>query len=301
VGWFDASGAPLPTQGNKSEESFDKLVGFDSPGLMASVKAAPEGFRVLIVSMCSHDIYSGNNTPDPHNPNTTPDGAPRPTTGLIATKAAIQFTQARYPTGDYFLHGTSAGGVGVFPVAWALQQQGIPPAGIVADSGVLNQAWQGYIAAHGVPGGSAGCAKATDDRISGVTARVDPEIGDVNNQPHLLVGRGALTVPVMHVWNHNDSNVCGAAPIACPLPDGSSITMGAADCNHEPLRRAVAALPAGSKSVNLAVCVEGSDTATPCDRHVVTTAANAMSSDPAGPADYQTAILTWVRARLADS
>lgn len=200
VGWFDASGAPQPTASSKSEESFDHLLNYDTPGLMASIKAAPEGFRVLLVSMCSHDIFAGNNNTDPHNPNTTPDGTPRPTTGLIATKAAIQFAEARYPTHDYFLHGTSAGAFGTFSVAWALQQQG----------------------------------------------------------------------------------------------------MGAADCAHEPLRLAIAAQGPGSTSVNMGVCVEGADTSTPCDRHVVTTVKNGVNSDPAVPADYQAAILSWVRARLAD-
>src|SRR3954471_910417 len=88
VGWFDEDGTPQPTAGNKSEIDLAALLQFDSPGLMASVKAAPEGFRVLLVSMGSHDVYAGNNTADPHNPNTTPDGKPRPTTGLISTKAA---------------------------------------------------------------------------------------------------------------------------------------------------------------------------------------------------------------------
>jgi hypothetical protein len=46
--------------------------------------------------------------------------------------------------------------------------------------------------------------------------------------------------------------------------------------------------------------VEGKATSTPCDRHVITTIANGVSSDPGEPADYQAAILTWVRARLAD-
>jgi hypothetical protein len=34
--------------------------------------------------------------------------------------------------------------------------------------------------------------------------------------------------------------------------------------------------------------------------HVVTTRKNGVNTDPAAPADYQSAILTWVRARLAD-
>ena len=92
--------------------------------------------------MCDHDLYAGGDEPDPNNPNTQPDGSPRTTNGLFATKAAIQFARAKYPTNKFFLHGTSAGSAGTFGVAWGLQQQGIPPAGLVADSGVVNQEWE---------------------------------------------------------------------------------------------------------------------------------------------------------------
>ena len=300
VGWFAADGSPMPTAGQKTEESLAQLAKYDTAGLMANVKAAPEGFRLLVVSMCSHDIYSGDNTADPHNPNTTPDGAPRPTTGLPATKAAIQFTMDRFPTDDFFLHGTSAGGAGTFSVAWALQQQGIPPAGIVSDSGVLSQAWEQYVAANGVPGGSEGCQKATDDRATSVPLRLAPDLVNPANQPHLLISSGRLTVPVVHVWNRNDQNSCGAAPIPCPMPDGSTQTMGASECRHAPVRLAILGQGASSKSLDLRVCVEGGDTTYPCDRHVVTTMANGRSSEPGGPADYQATILDWVRTRLAD-
>jgi len=300
VGWFDTDGTPLPTAGVKSEESLATQLKFDTAGLMASVKAAPEGFRLLIVSMCSHDIYAGNDSYDPYNPNLTPDGETRPTTGLTATKAAIQHTQALYPTDDFFLHGTSAGGAGTYSVAWGLQQQGLPPAGLISDSGVVNQAWQLYIAQHGVPGGGTGCQKVTEERGFGVLGRIDRALGDPANQPHLLVGSGRLTVPVLHIWNHADHNVCGAALMPCPLPGGSTPTMQAADCNHEPMRLAIAGLDAGSRSLAMGVCVEGNDTATPCDRHVVTAGVNLVNTDPSQPTDYQAAILTWVRARLAD-
>lgn len=299
AGWFDADGTPQPSAGNKSEESFQTQLGFDDKGLTAKVKASPEGFRLLIVSMCSHDIYAGNDTADPNNPNTTPDGKPRPTTGLTATKAAVQFTTATYPTDDVFLHGTSAGSVGTFGVAWALQQQGIAPAGIVADASVLNQEWQRYVFENGVQG-SPGCEKATEERGVGVLGRIDPELGDPANQPDHLVGEGRLAVPVMHVWNHGDQNSCGSVPIECPLRDGGTVTLGATDCAHEPLRRAIAALPAGTRSVNLPLCVEGGDAAVACDRHVVTGIKNGVNTDPASPADYNSAILAWVLARLDD-
>lgn len=294
-GWFDDAGRARPSAGNKTELTLSELLRYDTAGLMAQVKGAPEGFRTLLVSMCSHDIYGGMNTPDPHNPNTVPGGGPRPTNGLISTKAAIQFTTARYPTDDYFLHGTSAGAVGTFHVAWGLQQQGIAPAGVVADSGVIDQTWQREVVAQDTCG--------PDETLDGVLAlldRIDPDVADPANQPDETVRRGALTVPVMHVWNHGDLNSCGPTPMQCMLRDGTTVTMGASDCRHEALRDAIADAGPGSRSVNMPVCVEGANTSVPCDRHVVTTTAGAVNTDPASPADYQSAILDWVRVRLTD-
>jgi hypothetical protein len=113
VGFFDASGNPQPTAGNKSEESAATSIGFvRDTGLMQLVRADAAAFRLVSVSMCNHDIYSGGDQPDPNNPNTLPDGSGRTVNGLFATKAAIQFARAKYPTGKFFLHGTSAGSAG---------------------------------------------------------------------------------------------------------------------------------------------------------------------------------------------
>jgi len=114
------------------------------------------------------------------------------------------------------------------------------------------------------------------------------------------VSSGRLTVPELHVWNKADTNSCGDAPMDCPLPDGTSVAMGASECRHAPVRLAIEGQGAGSRSADMAVCVEGTDTAMPCDRHVVTGAANLLNTAPGVPADFQTAIMTWVRARLAD-
>ena len=121
VGSFSASGQPLPNANRMDEESRTELLGHvTNDGLSAKVRDA--GYRIVSVSMCSHDLYGGMNTADPNNPNTTPDGKRRPTTGLISAKAAIQFALATYPTDDYFVGGGSAGSAGTFHVAWALQQ-----------------------------------------------------------------------------------------------------------------------------------------------------------------------------------
>ena len=160
------------------------------------MKSDAAGFRLVSVSMCDHDLYAGGDEPDPNNPNTQPDGSPRTTNGLFATKAAVQFAKAKYPTGKVFLHGTSAGGAGTFGVAWGLQRQGIPPAGVVSDSGVINQEWEVATNQQGI------CTEKRDDAaLAAIKARTQFELADLDNEPDKLVKTDRLTVPVLHVWN----------------------------------------------------------------------------------------------------
>jgi hypothetical protein len=296
VGYFDEAGNPIPGTGQKVEESFESLRSkLNNNGLIGKVRTDAAKFRTLAVSYCSHDLYAGANSPDPHNPNTTPDGKPRPTTGLLATKAAIQFAQAHYPTTKAFLHGGSAGSAGTFGVAWSMQLQGIAPAGVVADASIVNV--EAFAA-----GNAAGICTDDNDpgRVSAVAARVHPQIAAIGNEPDKLVSSGRLTVPLMHIWNHGDVNTCGSPPVSCPRRDGSHVTLGYTDCIHEPMRLAIAAQGAASRSMNLPVCVD--DDPTPdCSVHVVTNKVGLTNTDPASPADYLTAIMIWVHARLADA
>ena len=296
VGFFDSNGNPQPSAGNKSEESAARLIGVvTGAGLPALVRADPAAFRLVSVSMCNHDIYSGGDQPDPNNPNTLPDGSGRTVNGLFATKAAIQFARAKYPTGKFFLHGGSAGSAGALSVAWGLQAQGIPPAGAVVDSGVVNVEWENARFEQGT------CPdKARPPAVlAAVQARTQFQLAKIENEPDKLVSRGDLTVPLLHTWSRADPNVCGATPMSCPLRDGSSVPMGAADCAHEPLRAAIAGLGPGAKSRNLRLCVSPASAPGSCATHVVTNK-NGTNTDPAEPADYNGAILDWVHTRLGD-
>jgi hypothetical protein len=296
VGFFDSSGNPQPSAGNKSEESAATSIGFvRDTGLMQLVRADAAAFRLVSVSMCNHDIYSGGDQPDPNNPNTLPDGTGRTVNGLFATKAAIQFARAKYPTGKFFLHGTSAGSAGALSVAFGLEKQGVPPAGAVVDSGVVNVEWEQARFEQSICPGQA----RPPGVLAAIQARTQFQLADIKNEPDKLVSRGELTVPLLHTWSRADPNVCGAAPMSCPLRDGSSTPLGAADCAHEPLRAAIAGLGPGSRSRNLRVCVSPAGAPGSCATHVVTNK-NETNTDPAEPADYNGAILDWVHARLGD-
>jgi hypothetical protein len=298
VGYFDSTGTPQPSAGNKSEESAATSISFLNPnGLMELVRNDPLGFRLVSVSMCNHDIYAGGDQPDPNNPNTLPDGSGRTVNGLFATKAAIQFARAKYPTGKFFLQGTSAGSAGSLGVSWGLQEQGIPPAGTIADSGVVNIEWEKARHDQGT------CSDFGSDRdaeaLAAIRARSQFQLADLNNEPDKLVTRGVLKVPLIHIWNSADTNVCGATQMSCPLRDGTTVPMGSANCVHEPLRAAIAALGSGSPSRNMRVCVSNPPAAGTCTVHVVTTR-HVQNTDPSSPADYNAAIMDWVRARLND-
>jgi hypothetical protein len=296
AGYFDAAGNPIPNQGQKVEESAASLSSrLSNNGLLQQVRSDAAGFRTLAVSYCSHEIYGGVNTPDPHNPNTTPDGKPRPTTGILATKAAIQFAQSHYPTTKTFLHGGSAGSAGSYYMAWSMQLQGIPPAGVVADASVVNI--EGMQAGH-----DAGICPEdnTPERFAAISARVHPDIAKLDNEADKLVTSGRLTVPLLHIWNHGDHNTCGAPPVTCPMRDGTTVTLGYTDCIHEPLKRAIAAQGPTSRSKNLPLCVDA-DAVPDCDVHVVTNKGNLTNTDPSSPPDYLATIMDWVRARLADA
>ncbi|CAN5415201.1 hypothetical protein BH10ACT3_BH10ACT3_11180 [soil metagenome] len=294
TGYFDSAGVAQPNNANKTEESATRLMNTISGGLAADVKATPEGFRMLTVSMCSHDVYAGNDTADPHNPNVVPSGAPVTTTGLIATKEAIRFVRAHYPTDDTFLHGGSAGSAGSFHVAWSMQLEGEPPTSIVADSGIVNQQWEQAQIDQGLP-----CALGAE-AAAAIPARWDPMFADPANQPDLLVADGRLTVPVMHVWDKADHNTCGTTPMACERRDGSVVTLWSATCNHELMRLAIAGQGPASRSVSLGLCVDDASRPGPCDRHSPTNQSEALNTDPDTPADFNATILEWVRLRLRD-
>lgn len=97
-----------------------------------------EGYRVVAVSMCDHDIYSGLGTPYTNNPN----GGE--VNGLEATMAAVDYVVANYPTTHVFAHGTSAGGLGVWALSVAYAAEGTPLTAGIADF-FLTERWITHI------------------------------------------------------------------------------------------------------------------------------------------------------------
>lgn len=297
TGFFDATGTPQPDTKQMTEETaVNQRSDLLAAGLFTRVREDTAGFRMVAVSYCNRDLYSGSLQVDPNNPNTLAGGAPRTTNGLRATKAAIQFAQETLPTSKVFLHGGSAGSAGSYGVAWALQQQGIAPAGVVADASVVN------IEAGAAAYDQGACRNGgySPAGYPVLAQRVHPDLANLDNEADKLIVRGELTVPFVHIWNPGDGNTCGTAPMACPLRDGSVVTLGSTDCMHQPVEAAIAAQGASSRSLNMRLCVDDPSKSGACDKHVVTTSGSFTNTDPAWPSDYLTPIMDWVHARLAD-
>lgn len=293
-GYFAADGTPFPNTNFKVEEPAASLrAQLDRGEIFDAVRETPGGIRMLAVSMCNQDVYGGAGTLDPYNPNSTPDGGPRRVNGLLATTAAVRFSTTSFPTDDIVVHGTSAGASGALTVTWSLEEQGFDIAAVIADSGGMNEGYTRAMVEQGLCG-------ANEEGTRAVAARIHPEILDPANQPHRRVADGRLAAPVLQLWTSADPSPCGTTPMVCPLADGTTVTMGAADCRHEPLRAAIEARTDG-RSLNMRLCVDDPTRAGPCDQHVPTATPGATNSDPAWPTDFVTVVIDWARARVADA
>ena len=130
--------------------------------------------------------------------------------------------------------------------------------------------------------------------MTAIKARLHPDIANIANATDRLVAEGRFTVPIAQVWSHGDPWGCGTSPMVCPLRDGTTVVLGGTDCMNEPLRRVIAAQGPSSRSLSLSLCVGAG-----CSLHVLTSSAG-TNTDPLAPADYNSALMTWVRSRLSD-
>ena len=141
-GYFDENGDYFAVLGQTEdtwnhEETFDDLlvkqlqqrtIENGQPKDITLTRRLLEGYRLVLVSMCDHDQYSGLGTPYPNNPN---PGAE--VNGMQATMAAVDYTVANYPTTHVFAHGTSAGSAGVYNLAQGYAVEGVHLTGVVSD------------------------------------------------------------------------------------------------------------------------------------------------------------------------
>lgn len=262
-------------------------------GLTRLAREHPAGFRFLFPSLCDHDLYAGIGSADPDNPN-PPDenGNARATDGLLATKAAIAFTRDRFATTDTVLHGTSAGSYGAFFVGWGLEEHGTPVTAIVLDSGVGSREFQDAMRAYLEDDPDACPGSSFSGQDWEALGRRFVQLGWPWWEPAPAVAGGALTTPVLHLWDRRDPAGCADTPIPYVDADGNPQVEAAMDFRHRALAAAIDGLD-GSPSENLRVCTRRDGGG--CGVHTPTTDV-AVDADTGRDVNEQ--VMAWIDAVL---
>jgi len=190
-----------------------------------------DGYRVLAVSLCDHDMFSGLGTAytnHPTNPDATVDGLP-------ATMAAIDYVAANYPTTHVWAHGTSAGSIGVWSLASSYGFEGTALTGVVADSWISSPRVLTTVSAFA---GEPGYPFGADMEVQGLSDKVGFFVReDIPSYPEAqITDRDFRDVPVLFIAGNNDP-FCGGnqAPLVEAVADGLS------NCNwlHDGLRQVI--------------------------------------------------------------
>ena len=189
-----------------------------------------EGYRVLVVSLCDHDMFSGLGTPYTNHP-TNPTAE---VNGLEATMAAIDYVAANYPTTQVWAHGTSAGSIGVWALASSYGFEGTALTGVVADSWITSPRVLTTVAAFA---GEPGYPFGADMELQGLSDKVGFFVTDIPSTPEAQIAdRDFREVPVLFIAGNNDP-FCGGnqAPLAEAVADGLSNC----DWLHDGLRQVI--------------------------------------------------------------
>ena len=190
-----------------------------------------EGYRILIVSMSDHDLHSGMGTPYLNNPN----GGE--VNGLQANMAAIDYTIANYPTTHVFAHGTSAGSIGAFTLAYAYNLEGVKLNGIIMDSHLASYRTETLI---GSLVGESGFVFPADFDI----IEAGKKVGWIADRDRFsgieYVINNGYDVPSLDIYGNLDPG-CGGG--LARIDEAHSVSLDNCDWVHEGFRQAVAAQP----------------------------------------------------------
>ena len=190
-----------------------------------------EGYRILIVSMSDHDLHSGMGTPYPNNPN----GGE--VNGLQANMAAIDYTVANYSTTHVFAHGTSAGSIGAFTLAYAYNLEGVKLNGIIMDSHLASYRTETLV---GSLAGESGFVFPADFDIIEAGKKVG-WIADRDRFPGIeYVIDNGYDIPSLDIYGNLDPG-CGGG--LARIDEAHSVGLDNCDWVHDGFRQAVAAQP----------------------------------------------------------
>ena len=200
-----------------------------------------EGYRILSVSLCDHDYYSGLGTPYPNNPN---PGAE--VNGLEATMAAVEYTVANYPTTHVFAHGTSAGSIGAYSLAFSFSDVGTPLTGAIMDSGTPTPRYlsifDDYVGAPGFPHAAGTDPDGWVDKVGFFLNE------DLAVQTEAQVSAGFTDVPLLMIGGDADPFFGGNQ---APIAEATAAGLNNVDWMYDGVRQAVAAQPGSSHQVSI--------------------------------------------------
>lgn len=201
-----------------------------------------EGYRILIVSMCDHDLHAGMGTSYLNNPN----GGE--VNGLQANMAAIDYTVSKYPTTHVFAHGTSAGSIGAFALAYSYNFEGISLNGIIMDSHLISERTETLIdSLAGVPGFVFGA----DFQI----AEASEKIGYFGNKDYFgtiedEINNYNYSVPTLDIFGPLDPGCGGGLP---RIAEAAAAGLDNCEWVHEGFRQTVELSPDSIHQVRKAI------------------------------------------------
>lgn len=212
VGYYDDAGYHLAEEERYNDADdlaslLDRLrlvVGEEGASDTALGRAIRQGWRVMVPSLCDHDLYAGLGQAYPENPlgETTVDG-------LLATEEALRFVEAGddaeapRATTQVVLHGASAGAVGAHALATRREQQGAAVGAVILDSLLWSSARETL---H-----RSGCTPQQRDEPSFDWGAVERKVGefvqDAELFPEAVIGESFT--PRFNLYALNDPACCG--------------------------------------------------------------------------------------------
>ena len=222
VGWFDSSGNPQPSAGNKSEESAATSIGFvRTPASWPRARRPGRVPAAVGVDVQPRHLL-GRRPARPQQPEHDARRSGRGRSTGCSRPRRRSSSRARSPDGKFFLHGTSAGGGGACRSPGVCSEQGIPPAGSVVDSGGEHE-WE---------------HRRSTSRASVPATAAPPEALAASRPARIRAGRHqerarqagqqrrADRAAPPHLEPGRRRTPAARRRCSCPLRDGSTATLG---------------------------------------------------------------------------
>lgn len=225
TGYYDEETPPryIGIESKNDEESLSDLI--KATGVRAGQdtlisRRLHEGWRVLVPSMCDHDLHAGEGTPYPNNPNHGDAGDT--VDGLLANEAALTWVADHRETTWVVIHGTSAGSVGAFALSYALHERGVDVNAAILDAYLVTPRILPYMRA-GVTPQVRNNADFDYDQVIAKVGRF-ADVGAAGVTPERVITEdGFRAVPLLDVVGDRDPHCAGEL---APLP----VAGGANNC-----------------------------------------------------------------------